>query len=160
MKWNESCFRPLLCTYRLHWVRRNSWGWWDEWDDTALHTQDSKFKPWRSEAKHATSRSRRLPTILSFTSGWGRNITVSSAATGERAPNCSVKGSGANPYPKAPAHLPNIVNPEDKTLNQCWFNVKPTLIQRLVSAWNVLFCCLCCVVQRKLAQTANFSSKI
>ena len=25
---------------------------------------DSKFAPWRSEADHATSRSRRLPTIL------------------------------------------------------------------------------------------------
>ena len=46
-------------------------------DNTALLTQDSKFKPWRSEAEHATSRSQRLPTILSFTSGWGRNIFVS-----------------------------------------------------------------------------------
>ena len=54
-----------------------SWGWWDERDDTALQTQDSKFKPWRSEAQHATSRSRRIPTILSFTSGWGWNICVS-----------------------------------------------------------------------------------
>ena len=44
---------------------------------TALQTQDSKFKPWSSEAEHATSRSQRLPTILSFTSGWGRNIFVS-----------------------------------------------------------------------------------
>ena len=39
--------------------------------------QDSKFEPWRSESEHATSRSRRLPTILSFTRGWGRNIFVS-----------------------------------------------------------------------------------
>ena len=30
-----------------------------------------------SEAEHATSRSRRLPTILTFTRGWGRNIFVS-----------------------------------------------------------------------------------
>ena len=74
MKWNESGFSPLLCTYRLHWARR---GWWDEWDDTVLQTQDSKFKPWRSEAEHATSWSRKLPTILSFTSGWGRNIFAS-----------------------------------------------------------------------------------
>ena len=43
-KWNESGFRPPLCTYRLN------------WDDTALQTQDSKFKPWRSEAEHATQR--------------------------------------------------------------------------------------------------------
>ena len=63
-KWNESGFRPPLCTYRLNWARRTSWGWWDDWDDTVLQTQDSKFKPWRSEAEHATSRSRRLPTIL------------------------------------------------------------------------------------------------
>ena len=70
-KWNESGFRPPLCTYRLNWARRTSRGWWDEWDDTVLQTQDSKFEPWRSEAEHNTSRSRRLPTILSFTRGWG-----------------------------------------------------------------------------------------
>ena len=70
-------FRPPLCTYRLNWARRTSWGWWDDWDDTVLQTQDSKFEPWRSEAEHATSRSRRLPTILIFTRGWGRNIFVS-----------------------------------------------------------------------------------
>ena len=77
MKWNESGFRPPLCTYRLNWARRTSWGWWDDWDDTVLQTQDSKFAPWRSEAEHATSRSRRLPTILTFTRGWGRNNFVS-----------------------------------------------------------------------------------
>ena len=76
MKWNESSFRPPLCTYRLNWARRTSWGWWDDWDDTVLQTQDSKFEPWRSEAEHATSRSRRLPTILTFTRGWGRNNFV------------------------------------------------------------------------------------
>ena len=74
IKWNESGFRPSLCTYRLNWARRTSWGWWDDWDDTVLQTQDSKFEPWQSEAEHATSRSRRLPTILTFTRGWGRNI--------------------------------------------------------------------------------------
>ena len=77
MKWNESGFRPPLCTCRLNWARRTSWGWWDDWDDTVLQTQDSKFEPWRSEAEHATSRSRRLPTILTFTRGWGRRIFVS-----------------------------------------------------------------------------------
>ena len=77
MKWNESGFRPPLCTYRLNWARKTSWGWWDDWDDTVLQTQDSKFETWRSEAEHATSRSRRLPTILTFTRGWGRNNFVS-----------------------------------------------------------------------------------
>ena len=74
MKWNESGFRPPLCTYRLNWARRTSWGWWDDRDDTVLQTQDSKFEAWRSEAEHATSRLRRLSTILTFTRGWGRNI--------------------------------------------------------------------------------------
>ena len=90
MKWNESGFRPPLCTYRLNWARRTAWGWWDEWDDTVLQTQDSKFDPWRSEAEHATSRSRRLPTILTFTRGWGRNIFCffQTAETGNRS-GCS-----------------------------------------------------------------------
>ena len=106
-KWNESGFRPPLCTYRLDWARRTSWGWWDDWDDTVLQTQDSKFEPWRSEAEHATSRSRRLPTILTFTRGWGRNIFCffQTAETGNRTPNSGVKGSGANHYTRAPALL-------------------------------------------------------
>ena len=96
-KWNESGFRPPLCTYRLNWARRTSWGWWD----------DSKFEPWRSEVEHATSRSRRLPTILTFTSGWGRNYFCffQTAETGNQTPNSGVRGSGANHYPRAPALL-------------------------------------------------------
>ena len=107
MKWNESGLRPPLCTYRLNWARRVSWGWWDDWDDTVLQTQDSKFEPWRSESEHATSRSRRLPTILIFTRGWGRNIFCffQTAETGNRTPNSGVKCSGANHYPRAPALL-------------------------------------------------------
>ena len=73
--------------------------------DTVLQTQDSKFEPWRSEAEHATSRSRRLPTILTFTRGWGRNIFCffQTAVTGSRTPKSDVKGGGANHYPRAPA---------------------------------------------------------
>ena len=71
---------------------------------TVLQTQDSKFEPWRSEAEHATSRSRRLPTILSFTRGWEKHFCFfQTAETGNRTPNSSVKGSGANHYPRAPA---------------------------------------------------------
>ena len=105
MKWSESGFRPPLCTYRLNWARRTSWGWWDDWDNTVLQTQDSKFEPWRPEAEHATSRSQRLPTILTFTRGWGRNSFCFSqtAKTGNRTPNSGVKSSGANRYPRAPA---------------------------------------------------------
>ena len=100
-KWNESGFRPPLCTYRLNWARRTSWGWWDDWDDTVLQTQDSKFEPWRSEAEHATSRSRRLPTILTFTRG--QFCFFQTAETGNRTPDSGVKGSGASHYPRAPA---------------------------------------------------------
>ena len=109
MKWNESGF--ILCTYRLNWARTTSWGWWDDWDDTVLQTQDSKFEPWRSEAEHATSRSRRLPTILTFTRGWGRNIFCffQTAESGNRTPNSGVKVSGANHYPRAPG-APQVVN--------------------------------------------------
>ena len=94
-----------MCTYRLNWARRTSWGWWDGWDDTVLQTQDSKFEPWRSEAEHATSRSRRDSTILTFTRGWGRNIFCffKTAETGNRTPISVVKGSGANHYPRGPA---------------------------------------------------------
>ena len=49
-----------------YWARGTSWGWWDEWDDSALQTQHLKFEPWRSEAEHVTSRSQRLPTILNL----------------------------------------------------------------------------------------------
>ena len=34
--WNEWDFMSPVCTYRLNWARITSWGWWDEWDDTAL----------------------------------------------------------------------------------------------------------------------------
>ena len=52
-----------LYTYRLNWAKETSWQWWDEWNDAALQTQDSKIEPWRSEAEHDTTRSRRLSTI-------------------------------------------------------------------------------------------------
>ena len=97
-KYYESGFRSLLCTYRLNWARRTSWGWWDEWDDTALQTQDSKFKPWRSEVEHATSRSRRLPTILYEWMGKKHFCYFQTAETGKRTLNSSVKGSDANHY--------------------------------------------------------------
>ena len=55
-----------LCTCRLNWAKRTSSGRLDDWDDTALRTQNSKFEPWRSEVEHATSQSRKLPTILNL----------------------------------------------------------------------------------------------
>ena len=107
MKWNESGFRPPLCTYRLNWARRTSWGWWNIWDDTALQTQDSKFEPWRSEAEHATSRSREAPHNTDFHTWMGKKhfCFFQTAETGNRTSNSGVKGGGANHYPRAPAAL-------------------------------------------------------
>ena len=99
MKWNESGFGPLLCTYRFNWARRT---WWGEWDDTSLQTQDSKFKPWRSEAEHATSRSPRLPNPHPLYKWMGKKHFCF-FQTGKRTPNSSVKGSGANHHPRVPA---------------------------------------------------------
>ena len=96
---------------------------WDDWDDTVLQTQDSKFEPWRSETEHATSQSRRLPTILTFTRGWRRNNLVSF-----KPPK---SGSGANHYPRAPArrmaeHCDNVRH-GDPAMSQHLDNVSHVL---------------------------------
>ena len=75
LEMNKWGFTSPLCTYRLNWAKRTSWGWWDEWDD--LQTQDSKFDPLQSEAEHATFRSRRLPTILNHYERAGKKHFVS-----------------------------------------------------------------------------------
>ena len=147
MNWNELGFRPALCTYRLNWARRTSWGWWDDWDDTILQTQDSKFEPWRSEAEHATSRSRRLPTILTFTRGWGRNIFCffQTAATGNRTPNSGVKGSGANHYPRAPAHswcLNSNLIPSSSVQQLSWSACRALTLMTLMSITVDILCFL------------------
>ena len=52
--WNELFFRPPLCSYRLNWARRTSWGVrWMRWHCPP----DTGFKIW-------ASRSQRLPTVL------------------------------------------------------------------------------------------------
>ena len=43
MKWNEWGFKPPLCTYRLNWARRTSWGSWEECDYTYC-TPDTWFE--------------------------------------------------------------------------------------------------------------------
>ena len=82
----------------------------DEWDDSALLTQGSKFKPWRSEGEHVSSRSQRLPTILSFTSGSGRKTFVSFKP-------------------------PRPVNEPHDRMNQWWPIVGPTA-QRVGQHWS------------------------
>ena len=117
MKWNEwGCGSPL-CTYRLDWARRTSWGWWDEWDDTALQPQDSKFETWRSETEHATSRSQRLPTILNLyewaekKQSWCVVINVLMTYTLRRGPNW-----------------------RKKTVRRRWANSKPALGQEQLAS--------------------------
>ena len=111
---NEWDFRPPVCTYRLNWVGITSCEWRDEWDDTALQTQDSQFEPWLSDAVHGTYGSRRLTTIPSSTSGWGRKFFVFFKPPRQgnepgNEPGIGVKGSGANRYPRAPAHLYHLI---------------------------------------------------
>ena len=65
---------PPLCTCRLNWARRTSWDWM-RWH--CHQTENSKFEPWRPEAEHATSRSRRFPTILNHYVRAGENHCVS-----------------------------------------------------------------------------------
>ena len=83
-------FRPPLCTYRLNWAKRTSWG--HEWDDTAFQTQDSKFEPCSSEAEHATSRSWRLPTRLNLYEWTGKKQFVS----------LKLKGQSGGSSPRSP----------------------------------------------------------
>ena len=78
----EMLTRLPLYTYRLSWAGEPS-GWWDEWENTSLQTQDSNFAPWRSEAEHATSRSRRLPTILNLHEWAGKKHFVSLKLEGQ-----------------------------------------------------------------------------
>ena len=47
---------------------------WDEWDNTALQTQDSKFDSGRFEVELATFRLRRLPTIFNLCEWAGKKL--------------------------------------------------------------------------------------
>ena len=89
----------LLCTYRLNWNGRTSWEWSDsgEWNDTALRTQDLKFDPWQSEAEHAASRSRRLPTILNLYE-WAGNKLVFLLHTGASVTSIQLNSTLINRY--------------------------------------------------------------
>ena len=58
-------FEHTCAHNRLNWARRTSWGRWDEITLLSRH-RHRKFEPRRSDAEHATSWSRRLPTILNI----------------------------------------------------------------------------------------------
>ena len=89
-----------LCAHRLNWARRTSWGWWDDWDDTVLQTQDSKFEPWRSEASTLPLGHGGSPQYwLSHADGEETFLCLSTAETGNRTPNSGVKGTTLGPPP-------------------------------------------------------------
>ena len=55
---NEWGFKPFLCTYILNRVRRDSWRWWGESDDTTIQTQYANFE--RRQSKAAVERDRYI----------------------------------------------------------------------------------------------------
>ena len=106
-KWNESGFRPPLCTYRLNWARRTSWGWWEMNEMTLSY---------RHRIRNLSLGGLR-PSTLPLGHGGSPQYWVShvdgeetfcffrTAKTGSRTPNSSVRGSGAYHYPGAPAPI-------------------------------------------------------
>ena len=102
-----------LSTCRLNWAGITCWGWWDEWDDTAPQTQNSKFEPWRSEAGYATSRARRLPTIFNLYEWTGKKQFVSlklQGQSGVRARDVRLSKHQGRPVKPITAVSSHIVN--------------------------------------------------
>ena len=100
-EWNESGFRPPLCTYRLSWARRTSWGWWDECPpDTGFEIR--VLAVW-GRARYLSDTEAPHNTEFNTWMGKKHFCLFQTAETGNQTPNSSVKGSGANHYPRAPA---------------------------------------------------------
>ena len=56
-KWNnKNGVLGHICAHWLNRAGRTSRGWWDEFDDSALRTHDSKFELWPSEASNEQGR--------------------------------------------------------------------------------------------------------
>ena len=121
MKWNESGFRPPLCTYRLNWARRN--------------TEDGEMIEMTLSSRHRIRNSNpgglRPSTLplghggspqywLSHVDGGGTFCSFQTTETGNRTPNSGVKDSGANHYPRAPAL---VSKQEYKKICQFYFMV-------------------------------------
>ena len=110
IKWNESGFKPPLCTYRLNWARRTSWGWWDDRDDTVLQTgfEIRALAVW-GRARYLSVTEAPHNTDFHTLMGKKHFYFFQTAETGNRTPNSGVKGSGANHYPRAPAQPNNLL---------------------------------------------------
>ena len=142
--------------YRLNRTRRTSrGGWWDKWDDTALKTQDSNVEPWRSEAEHATprSRSRRLPTLFYLYDWAGKKHFVSLKLEGQseaqirdlRLSKQAALSTAPGPPPcwEVTSYPANTKRTNvDLMLGQRrrrWPSIKSTLVQRLVFSLGIDF---------------------
>ena len=111
LKINESGFIPLLCTYRLNWAWRTSWGWWDERDNTVLRHRIRISNPGdlrpstlllghRSFPQYRVLRVDGEETFFSF--------KTQRPVNKPRTP--SVKGSGANHYRALNFYLLEVVS--------------------------------------------------
>ena len=135
MKWNESIFRPLLCTCRLNWTRRTSWGWWDESDDTVLQTLDPRgLRPSTLPFGHGSPPQYWVYEWM----GKKHFCFFQTAKTGKRNPNSGLKGSGVNHYPRAPALKACVSYQLKSYLFEIVFVDNANISQRLFSWFVVL----------------------
>ena len=97
-KWKESGFRPLLCTYRLNWARKMI----EMTLSSRNRTRNSSpgvLRPSTLPLGHGGSP-QNFHTWM-----WKKHFCFfQTTETGNRTPNSGVEGSGANHYPRAPAH--------------------------------------------------------
>ena len=142
---HESGFRQPLCTYRLNWARRTSWGWWDDWDDNFLQTQIQNSSPGGLRPSIYPSVTE-APHNTDFHTWKGKKhfcCFFQTAETGNRAPNSGVKGSGANHYPRAPDTDSVHYNRGVKCYSVCPANIRCVpkvglmLANRLVCRTNI-----------------------
>ena len=118
-------------------------------DDTALQTQGSQFEPWRSEAKHATSCSRRLATIFNLDESAGKKYFVSlklEGQTGVRARDLREKllsNSWLSPRPLDIPHLylncRRAFSIHETTEINCYFSWNAPIPVNTKHLYNILY---------------------
>ena len=131
----------------LNRARRTSWGWWVEWDDTALRTNDSIFNTWRSEASTLTLGHAGYPQYRILTSERVMNILFLwnlEAKVGFKPAISDYQAGSFNHYTRAPATRLRLVDDHlhKKKRCLCWcyicrFRVK-VLCGNLKSQYHVL----------------------
>ena len=145
-EWNESGFRPPLCTYRLNWARRTSWGWvrWLRWHcppDTGFEIR--ALAVW-GRARYLSVTEAPHNTDFHTWMGKKHFCFFQTAETGNRTPNSGVKGSGANHYPRAPP--PHLLKPHPKVIHIIVNNSKTNVEHKELAKHNTkwFFCSQLC----------------